>query len=600
VAMCFGPKVRAQSTASTIYINCVNYSCSPDIGVGINAAIAGLPNGGAVVLPTSGSYTDSTNVAVPKGIVLSASGNAIITITTGVTFTFTGKLDAPRVSLFAESGTGAVIFNPGSVDAVYPEWFGAKGDGTTDDHVAIQEAWNADLVSRVQSAPLSFGCTNYLIEANLNFTNADNWTLRGCAASGGGSNIGQTNLQVNFTGSNTVGIDVSAGVFANIRDLQVNCGTSVANAPTVCWLDARATTGFNRLDYAYNGVTFNGYSPWIYYGYRNEQTTWDDVQWSELATTGTPLTISGVNTAGITSPNVTLGGFDSCTGFIFKGSVTTINSFATTSGSKLLYLDEGSEFNIASVWGEVSFIQQSANETDIADTSGATGGTADVRLRILGNTNVAANLIANVTGAANNWQLDGQMESAMTSTPFNFGSFTQSDLQFVTNSSNATCFTSTDANKSYIVLDHGGCATITAPNATFTSGSSSTLLLKGIGQSSTFVANQGSACTNGELALSAGWGTSPTVTAVAGTGQTCEWTITSGTGTPTANPTITDTLTNALPSAATVCRASLIATASPAIAPVDQTTLSATAPVFTAYLTPGTSTAYKFSRTCGP
>lgn len=114
------------------------------------------------------------------------------------------------------------------------------------------------------------------------------------------------------------------------------------------------------------------------------------------------------------------------------------------------------------------------------------------------------------------------------------------------------------------------------------------------------LANQGTACTNAELALSAGWGTSPTVTAVAGTGQTCEWTITSGTGTPTANPTITDTLTNALPSASTVCRATLIATASPASIPADETTLSAIAPVFTAYLTPGASVVYKFSRTCGP
>lgn len=114
------------------------------------------------------------------------------------------------------------------------------------------------------------------------------------------------------------------------------------------------------------------------------------------------------------------------------------------------------------------------------------------------------------------------------------------------------------------------------------------------------IADQGTPCTNAELALSAGWGSSPTVTNVAGTGQTCEWTITSGSGSPSSNPTITDTLTNALPSSATVCRGSLIATGTPATTPVDQTTLSATAPVFMVYFTPGTSTAYKFSRTCGP
>src|SRR5207253_4388678 len=68
------------------------------------------------------------------------------------------------------------------------------------------------------------------------------------------------------------------------------------------------------------------------------------------------------------------------------------------------------------------------------------------------------------------------------------------------------------------------------------------------------IANQGTACTNTELALSAGWQStgSATVTAVAGTGQTCSWTITTGT-TTAANPTITDTLTNVLPAATTVC-----------------------------------------------
>jgi len=65
--------------------------------------------------------------------------------------------------------------------------------------------------------------------------------------------------------------------------------------------------------------------------------------------------------------------------------------------------------------------------------------------------------------------------------------------------------------------------------------------------------DQGTACTNGELALSAGWGTTATVTAVVGISQTCKWTITSaGTG-QAANPTVTDTLTNALPSASVVC-----------------------------------------------
>lgn len=126
----------------------------------------------------------------------------------------------------------------------------------------------------------------------------------------------------------------------------------------------------------------------------------------------------------------------------------------------------------------------------------------------------------------------------------------------------------------------------------------------GLLRASQAIADQGTACTNGELALSAGWQStgSATVTNVKGTGQTCEWTITTGT-TTAANPTVTDTLTNALPTANTVCW--MIITGgnrTPAAGDsFDQTTLSATAPVFTFQGTPtaGGKT-YQVVRACGP
>jgi len=118
-------------------------------------------------------------------------------------------------------------------------------------------------------------------------------------------------------------------------------------------------------------------------------------------------------------------------------------------------------------------------------------------------------------------------------------------------------------------------------------------------RSSLEIADQGTACTNGELVLSAGWGTTATVTTVVGTGQTCEWTLTSsGTG-QAANPTITDTLTNALPSANTVCEMRMVGGTGTATL-IDQTTLSATAPVFTFNGTPVAASTYKVVRRCGP
>lgn len=119
-----------------------------------------------------------------------------------------------------------------------------------------------------------------------------------------------------------------------------------------------------------------------------------------------------------------------------------------------------------------------------------------------------------------------------------------------------------------------------------------------------FISNQGTACTNAELALSAGWQStgSATVTAVQGLGQTCSWTITTGT-TTAANPTVTDTLTNALPAATTVCYMNIYGGTHVAVAgeSLRQTTLSATAPIFTANFTPTAGgTTYFVTRACGP
>lgn len=113
------------------------------------------------------------------------------------------------------------------------------------------------------------------------------------------------------------------------------------------------------------------------------------------------------------------------------------------------------------------------------------------------------------------------------------------------------------------------------------------------------ISDQGAVCTNGELVLSAGWGTTATVTTVVGIGQTCEWTLTSsGTG-QAASPTITDTLTNALPTATTVCEMRMVGGSGTATL-IDQTTLSATVPIFTFLGTPVAASTYKVLRRCGP
>jgi hypothetical protein len=60
-------------------------------------------------------------------------------ITPGATLTLTGALEARPVQLFA--GGGAVSFTGNaSIPEVYPQWWGAKGDGVVDDAPAFREA----------------------------------------------------------------------------------------------------------------------------------------------------------------------------------------------------------------------------------------------------------------------------------------------------------------------------------------------------------------------------------------------------------------------------------------------------------------------------
>jgi hypothetical protein len=159
---------------------------------------------------------------------------------------------------------------------------------------------------------------------------------------------------------------------------------------------------------------------------------------------------------------------------------------------------------------------------------------------------------------------------------------------------------------------YGGTSTFVT-NLSYNYGASATaapwtleaaLSSKGSVRASQAIADQGAGCTNGELALSTGWQStgSATVTAAAGTGQTCSWTITTGT-TTAANPTVTDTLTNPLPTATTVCELNVHGGTHTAAAGegFTQTSLSATAPIFTFIGTPTPGgTTYFVTRRCGP
>jgi hypothetical protein len=105
----------------------------------IDAIVAGGTNE-AIVFST-GTYKIEATMSIPAVVSLSFQDGAMLQIEAGYTVTILGNFSGMN-QLF--SGAGTVSFTGNHhIKEVYPEWWGAVADGTTDDKVAIQSAADA-------------------------------------------------------------------------------------------------------------------------------------------------------------------------------------------------------------------------------------------------------------------------------------------------------------------------------------------------------------------------------------------------------------------------------------------------------------------------
>jgi hypothetical protein len=115
----------------------------PQYGSSLPEAIAAIGANSCILRVPAGTHTISDNLAIPANIALKVERGATLAIATTKTLTINGPLEAGLYQIFTCAGTGKVAFAFGAVKEVYPQWWGAKGDNSTDCTAAFQAAITA-------------------------------------------------------------------------------------------------------------------------------------------------------------------------------------------------------------------------------------------------------------------------------------------------------------------------------------------------------------------------------------------------------------------------------------------------------------------------
>lgn len=129
-----GDGVSLPGGSSVKSFNAVGDGATDDSDAILSAVNSGNKN---VAIP-QGNYRIGKNITIPSGMTLHFADGAVLEPDSGVTVTINAGISAGLTQIFGGSGTIAGSLN---VTEVYPEWWGAAGDGITDDTNALESAF---------------------------------------------------------------------------------------------------------------------------------------------------------------------------------------------------------------------------------------------------------------------------------------------------------------------------------------------------------------------------------------------------------------------------------------------------------------------------
>ncbi|MDI6854257.1 MAG: right-handed parallel beta-helix repeat-containing protein [Deltaproteobacteria bacterium] len=270
------------------------YKTLGDPGYETLAAALTTIGGNSVCLTIpAGAVSIAANTTIPANVHLKVLNGGSLNISDGATLTINGPFEAGPYQVFSWAGTGKVVFGTGAAERVYPEWWGAKADGTTECATAFQKAFDACPNVRLGKGSYKLTDTSVLLNST---TVAMGYTFRGEGMETKLLLYGYTDkyaFHLNADASKNRVIDWPQGPRLVVGDMLVHGG----NSTSASFLYARqccVKVENIRFNYLYKGFYFEDYC---------DRLTLRDIHWTDPKANGQffhlrqgdTLTIDGIN-----------------------------------------------------------------------------------------------------------------------------------------------------------------------------------------------------------------------------------------------------------------------------------------------------------------